>query len=159
MTDHRYTVTVVWSRGEGGFADGSYSRDHEWRFDGGTVVAASASPTVVGPQRASAAAVDPEEAYVAALASCHMLTFLDLARRAGFAVESYEDNAEATMARLERGRFWVDKVILRPRVVFSGDGAPDSEEFDALHERAHELCFIANSVRSEIAIEAAHETA
>ncbi len=152
MSGHGYSVTVTWSRGDAGFADGSYSRAHEWHFDGGTVVPASASPSIVGPERAREDAVDPEEAFVAALSSCHMLTFLDLARRAGFTVDSYEDRAEGSMARLERGRWWVDRVLLQPRVAFSGDRQPDAGELDALHEDAHRRCFIANSVRTDVSV-------
>ena len=159
MSAQRYTATVAWVCGDGDFAGGAYSRAHEWRFDGGTVVPASAAPSVVGADNAREDAVDPEEAFVAALSSCHMLTFIDLARRAGYLVASYEDMAEGTMARLERGRWWVDRVTLRPRVAFSGERAPGTDEFRALHEKAHQLCFIANSVRTEIAIEAEQTTA
>jgi organic hydroperoxide reductase OsmC/OhrA len=102
---------------------------------------------------ASESAVDSEEAFVAALSACHMLTFLDVARRAGFIVESYEDSAEGEMERLAAGRWWVSKVTLRPRIVFSGERAPTEVELDELHHKAHEACFIANSVKTEIAIE------
>jgi organic hydroperoxide reductase OsmC/OhrA len=155
---HRYTATVAWSRGGAAFADGRYSRLHEWRFDGGTVVPASASPAVVPEPMSRADAVDPEEAYIAALSSCHMLTFIDLARRAGFVVDAYEDRAEGTMARLQAGRWWIDRVVLRPVVAFSGASLPGDEDVEALHEEAHRLCFIANSVRTEIVIEAEHRT-
>lgn len=153
LAGHRYTATVAWSRGGDDFAGGRYSRAHEWRFDGGTVVPGSASPAVVAPPLSREDAVDPEEAFVAALSSCHMLWFLDLARRAGLVVDSYEDRAEATMARLDTGRWWVDRVALRPAVTFGGERQPDADELAALHDRAHELCFIANSVRTDVVVE------
>ena len=156
---HSHGAVVTWSRGDSAFDDGSYSRAHEWRFDGGLAVPASASPSVVGPERSRADAVDPEEAYVAALSSCHMLTFLDLARRAGHVVDSYDDRPEGTMARIESGRWWVDRVTLRPRIVFSGDNLPAAEDIDSLHEEAHQLCFIANSVRTEVVVEGEFDTA
>jgi organic hydroperoxide reductase OsmC/OhrA len=156
MSGHRYAATVVWSRGDSSFDDGSYSRAHEWRFDGGVVVPASASPFIVPPPHSQDDAVDPEEAYIAALSSCHMLTFLDLARRAGFVVDTYEDEAEATMARLQKGRWWIETVVLHPRITFAGDRQPEAREIDELHEAAHHLCFIANSVRTDVTVVPAH---
>ncbi|MEJ8571753.1 OsmC family protein [Microbaculum marinum] len=148
---HLYRVTVAWSR-DGDFAAGTYSRGHEWRLDGLTVPA-SASPQVVKLPLSRDDAVDPEEAFVASLSSCHMLWFLDLAQQKGFVVESYEDDAEGTMARLETRRWWVDTVTLRPRAVFAEGRGPDAATLAALHEEAHHLCFIANSVRTEVTVE------
>ncbi|TCT12096.1 organic hydroperoxide reductase OsmC/OhrA [Tepidamorphus gemmatus] len=149
---HLYTATVRWTA-EGDFASGQYSRGHDWMFDGGVTVPGSSSPAVVPPPLSREDAVDPEEALVAALASCHMLWFLNLAQRAGFVVEAYEDHAHASMARLEAKRWWVDKVTLRPRATFAAGAAPDPARLAALHEEAHRLCYIANSVRSEVTVE------
>lgn len=152
MTRHLYTATVAWRR-EGDFAENAYSRGHVWRFDGGIEVPASASPTVV-PHHSVAAAVDPEEAFVAAISSCHMLWFLDFARRQGLVVEAYEDAAEGEMNRIGPGKLAVTKVTLRPAIRFSGDGEPPGHNLlAALHARAHEACFIANSVTTEIVVE------
>lgn len=152
MAGHHHTATVTWRRGEGDFGKGRYSRAHAWRFDGGIEVPASASPSVVPLPHSSAEAVDPEEAFVAAIASCHMLTFLDIARRAGFVVDAYEDEAFGTLAKNERGVRWVSEVVLRPRIAFSGR-VPDAGELDHLHHAAHDQCFIANSVKTEVRVE------
>ena len=141
MAGHHHTATVAWRRGEGDFAKGRYSRAHSWRFDGGLEVPASASPS------------DPEEAFVAAIASCHMLTFIDIARRAGFVIDAYEDEAVGTLAKNERGARWVSEVVLRPRITFGGRH-PTAEELDHLHHEAHDQCFIANSVKSDVRVEA-----
>ena len=147
MSEHR--ATIRWSRGEQAFADNRYSRLHEWRFDGGLSVPGSASPHVVPPPLSSPEAVDPEEAFVAALSSCHMLWFLDLARQRGLVVERYEDEAVGFMARKGPGRYWIERVELNPRVDWQGP-APDGAALAALHEEAHARCFIANSVSSEV---------
>jgi organic hydroperoxide reductase OsmC/OhrA len=152
MAGHSYTATVEWRRGEGDFAKGRYSRAHVWRFDGGIELAASSSPNVVPKPFSVEEAVDPEEAFIASLASCHMLTFIDIARRAGFVTESYADEAEGVMERLEAGRWWIAKVTLRPRIAFSGR-EPTAAELAVLHHEAHEGCFIANSVKTEIVVE------
>ena len=150
---HEYRATVRWSREDGApFTDNKYSRAHVWRFDGGVEVVASSAPSSVPLPLSRADAVDPEEAFIAALSSCHMLTFLDLARRAGVVVESYEDEAIGTMGRLAPGKIAVTKVTLRPRVAFAGS-VPDGAKLDELHHQAHEGCFIANSVTTEIAVE------
>ena len=147
-----YEASVRWRRGAGEvFTDQRYGRAHEWRFDGGAVVPASSSPHVVRAPFSDPAAVDPEEAYVAALSSCHMLFFLSLAAARKLVVEDYEDTAIGTMAK-DGGREWVGRVVLRPRVTFDG-GAPAPELVEALHHEAHERCYIANSVRTEIIIE------
>lgn len=148
-----YNATIRWfaSAGED-FARGQYSRAHSWSFDGGAVVKASASPHVVPAPWSDAAGVDPEEAFIASLSSCHMLFFLDFARRAGVLVTSYEDEANGEMAKGEDGRTRITKATLRPRVMFSGD-APVQATVDALHHKAHEACFIANSVTAEVVVE------
>ena len=150
---HTYTATVSWSRGEQPFTDGKYSRAHRWRFDGGVDVPASSSPQVVRPPLSDEAAVDPEEAFVAALSSCHMLFFIDFARRAGFRIDRYEDQAEGIMAQDAEGRTAMTVVTLRPAIAFSGERLPTAEEIEALHHKSHEACYIANSVRSEVRIE------
>jgi organic hydroperoxide reductase OsmC/OhrA len=150
---HEYRATIAWRRDPSeDFSKGRYSRAHEWRFDQGLTVPASASPGIVPAQFAREDAVDPEEALVAALSACHMLTFIDVARRAGFVTESYSDEAEGIMERLEAGRWWIAKVTLRPRIVFSGR-EPTAAELAVLHHEAHEGCFIANSVKTEIVVE------
>jgi organic hydroperoxide reductase OsmC/OhrA len=150
---HTYTATVTWSRGEQAFTDGKYSRAHRWRFDGGVDVPASSSPLVVRPPLSDEAAVDPEEAFVASLSSCHMLFFIDFARRAGFRIDRYEDQAEGIMGQDAEGRTAMTVVTLRPAIAFSGERLPTVEEIEALHHKSHEACFIANSVRSEVRIE------
>ncbi|MCT8970331.1 OsmC family protein [Microbaculum marinisediminis] len=148
---HLYRVTVAWTC-EGDFAANTYSRGHEWRFDGLTVPASSA-PSIVKLPYSKEDAVDPEEAFVASLSSCHMLWFLDLARQRGFVVRSYEDDAVGSMVRIEASRYWIDKVTLRPRIRYADGRAPDAAAEKALHDDAHHLCFIANSVRSEVTVE------
>ena len=150
---HVHTALIRWNAGGADFLGKRYSRAHTWTFDGGAVVPGSSSPLVVPLPMSDARAVDPEEAFVAALASCHMLWFLDLASRAGFAVERYEDAAEGHMGRNADGKLVVDVVTLRPRTRVAGARVPDTAELAALHHRAHEECFLANSVRCEIRCE------
>jgi organic hydroperoxide reductase OsmC/OhrA len=123
MAGHEYQATVVWRQDGEDFARGRYSRAHEWRFDGGVTVAASASPSIVPAPFSRQDAVDPEEAFIASLSSCHMLTFIDMARRAGVVVEAYEDEAVGTMERIAPGKMAITKVTLRPRIVF-GNAVP-----------------------------------
>jgi organic hydroperoxide reductase OsmC/OhrA len=149
---HEYKATVLWARDGAAFTDQKYSRGHVWRFDGGVEVPASSAPSSVPLPYSRADAVDPEEAFVAALSSCHMLFFLWLAAKAGFVVDAYEDHARGVMTRDERGKLFVSKVTLDPRIAFSGDKRPSSEEIAELHHRSHEECFIANSVRSEVVV-------
>jgi organic hydroperoxide reductase OsmC/OhrA len=149
---HEYRARIVWRRSGEGFSQGRYSRAHEWAFDAGLTVPASASPGVVPAAFVREDAIDPEEALIAALSSCHMLTFLDLARRAGFVIDSYDDAASGVLEQIAPGRMAVTRVTLRPRIVFQ-DKVPDEARLDELHHRAHETCFIANSVRTEILIE------
>jgi organic hydroperoxide reductase OsmC/OhrA len=148
-----YTATIRWSRnGAEGFTKGQYSRAHEWAFDGGLTVPAGPSPHIVPDPWGNPEGVDPEEAFVASLASCHMLFFVDFARRGGFVVDEYVDNAEGVLDKREDGKMWMSKVTLRPRVTW-GDGAPNEAAVADLHHRAHEACFIANSVKTEVTIE------
>jgi organic hydroperoxide reductase OsmC/OhrA len=143
-----HDATISWSRGERGFGYEEYPRDHTWRFDGGPEVAATAAPDFKG----SPARVDPEEAFVAAVASCHMLTFLAIAARKRLVVDRYEDAATGRMEKNAEGKLAITRVTLRPKVVFSGK-APSADELARLHESAHTNCFIANSVRSEVVVE------
>jgi len=146
-----YKAFVKWLYKNGDFLKGTYSREHTWTFDGGVVVPASPAPTSVRPPYSNPANVDPEEAFVASISSCHMLTFLYLAGKAKFEVISYEDDASGIMAKNERGAKWVSLVTLRPRIVY-GERKPTREEEQHLHHEAHEECYIANSVKTEIAI-------
>lgn len=149
-----YTATIRWSRtGESDFTKGRYSRAHEWAFDGGALVPASASPDNVPPGTADEAGVDPEEGFIAAISSCHMLFFLDYARRDGFVVDSYVDEAAGIMEKRGDGKIAVTRVMLCPRIVFSGDKQPTEGQIARLHERSHEDCFIANSVNTEVTVE------
>ena len=148
-----YTATVHWSLGDGDFAGNHYTRAHEWSFDGGLTVPASASPHIVPLPLSVAENVDPEEAFVASLSSCHMLFFLSLAARRGIVVESYTDEASGRMEKNADGRMAMSRVLLRPRAVYRADSTPDPKEVERLHHRAHELCFIANSVRTKIVTE------
>ena len=153
MNKHEHTATVSWQRGDAKFTDNRYSRLHEWRFDGGTIVPASSSPSVVPVPMSSAAAVDPEEAFVAALSSCHMLFVLFHAAKKGFVPDRYEDAAVGVMGKNAEGRTAMLKVTLRPRVAWSGDKRPTAQDLDAIHHQSHLDCFVANSVNCEVAIE------
>ncbi|MBV7456190.1 OsmC family protein [Acidovorax sp. sif1233] len=148
MAEH--TATIAWSRGSDDFLDKRYHRAHTWQFDGGAVVAGSSSPHVVPLPYSDAAAVDPEEAYVAALSSCHMLWFLDFACRAGWRVDSYTDAAVGTMAKDAEGRLVVAHVQLRPVTRFDAAHPPSSAVLADLHHQAHAACFLANSVKTQI---------
>lgn len=154
-----YTATIAWQRGSQPFTDKRYQRHHQWRFDGGTVVPGSSSPQVVPLPMSDAAAVDPEEAFVASLSSCHLLWFLDIACRAGWVVDDYLDAASGVLARNADGRLAMTEVTLRPAVRFAGDRQPDAAEIHRLHHAAHAACFIANSVRSEVRCEPVIATA
>jgi organic hydroperoxide reductase OsmC/OhrA len=150
----RYTANVVWRLQEGeDFLKGRYSRGHAIAFDGGIEVPGSASAHVVGNRWAVEAAVDPEEMLVAALSTCHMLTFLHKARLAGFVAGAYQDEAEGVMEDIAPGRQAVTRVTLRPLIRWIGP-APDAEALEQLHHAAHEECFIANSVKTEVTVEA-----
>ena len=150
----KHTATVRWQRQPlEAFHDGRYSRRHDILFDGGAVVPGSSSPDVVPLPLSDASAVDPEEMMVAALASCHMLWFLSLAAARGLRVDAYEDAASGTMGRNAEGRLALLEVVLRPQVRFIGERAASADELAALHHEAHERCFIANSVRTEVRVE------
>ncbi len=151
---HAYTATITWARGDQPFLDLRYSRRHSIAFDGGVEIPGSSSPHVVRVPYSDPAAVDPEEAFVAALSSCHMLCFLSIAAEKGFRVDSYRDPAEGVMEKIASGQRAMTVVTLHPEVAFSGDRQPTPEEFEALHHAAHEMCFIANSVRFPVRHEA-----
>lgn len=145
-----YTALVRWERGEATFLDDKYSRAHTWEFDGGLSVPASASPDIVPSPMAVAANVDPEEAFVASLASCHMLFFLSIAAKRGVIVDRYTDNATGFMEQNERGRMAITRVVLRPEARYGRTSDPTRDEIERMHHQAHGLCFIANSVRTEV---------
>jgi organic hydroperoxide reductase OsmC/OhrA len=149
MADH--LATVEW-RSDGRFREGRYSRAHSLSFDGGAVVPGSASPHVVPPPLSDPAGIDPEEALVASASACHMLWFLHLARDSGLDVVAYRDEARGTMAKDERGRMAMTRIVLRPEIEFAGE-APAGDALARLHHEAHERCFIANSLRTEIVVE------
>lgn len=162
---HHY-ATIRWTRDPHDatpFSKGRYRRAHTWTFDGGITVDASSSPHVIPVPMSLEAAIDPEEAFVAALSSCHMLSFLYIAAKAQFVVDAYEDDAVGTLAKLEargsepgqdkqQARYAITEVVLRPRIRFVGN-APSPKELEALHARAHHECFIANSVTTNIRVE------
>ncbi|MGY5539778.1 OsmC family protein [Vibrio brasiliensis] len=149
-----YTATVKWQRGEQEpFNDNQYSRGHTWEFDGGIVVPASSSPHVVPLPFSVAENVDPEEAYIAAISSCHMLTFLGIAAKQRYVIDQYIDHAVGYMEEDSQGRSSVTQVILRPNIIFVGDKQPTFEQLQKLHHLAHQHCFIANSVKTEITTE------
>jgi organic hydroperoxide reductase OsmC/OhrA len=151
MAKHLATIRWFASPGED-YAKGQYSRAHSWSFDGGAIVPASASPHIVPMPWADPDAVDPEEAFVASAASCHMLFFLDFARQAGLVVTGYEDEAEGEMHRGSDGKVRITRITLRPRIVFAGE-EPGEAVIDELHHKSHEACFIANSITSEVMVE------
>ena len=153
----KYCAAIHWQCDETPFVDNRYSRAHVWRFDGGTEVPASSSPHVVPLPMSNAAAVDPEEAFVASLSSCHMLWFLALAAQRGLSVARYDDHAEGVMAKNAAGKLAMTVVTLRPKVVFGGTASPTREAIAGLHHRAHEACFIASSVLTDVRCEPVHE--
>ena len=146
----QHTAIIWWERKEEGFLAGKYSREHTWVFDGGAIVAASAAPTNVPAPFANPANVDPEEAFVASVSSCHMLTFLYLAAKQGFVVDEYRDEAVGVLAKDAAGRDAVTRVTLHPAIRFAGEREPTREELEALHHAAHEGCYISNSVTTEV---------
>lgn len=155
MSEHK--ATVEWQLEHGGdFLKGRFSREHTWTFDGGFEVPASASPSIVPAPMSNEAHVDPEEAFVASLASCHMLTFLYFASRGGFAIRSYVDNAVGTVSKGEGGAMWVSAVVLNPRIEYEGERNPTHEEEAELHDKAHGQCFIANSVKTVVTVNPAN---
>ncbi|NRF25307.1 OsmC family protein [Vibrio coralliilyticus] len=152
MSDYR--ATIRWQRAEQEkFSDNQYSRGHQWEFDGGVCVPASASPHVVPLPYSVEENVDPEEAFIAAISSCHMLTFLGIAAKRRYVIDSYVDEAIGIMEEDDKGRTSVTKVTLRPNIVFSGSKQPDYAQLEKMHHLAHQHCFIANSVKTAIVTE------
>jgi organic hydroperoxide reductase OsmC/OhrA len=147
MSEH--TATIAWRRETPDFAYETYNRDHDWSFDAGITVRASANPAYLGSERC----VDPEEAFVASLSSCHMLTFLAIAARKKLVVDAYHDEAVGVLAKDSAGRLAITKVTLRPKVTFGGEKVLGDEELRRLHDQAHHAGFIANSVKTEIVVE------
>ena len=146
-------TTILWNRNGAAFTDNRYSRGHRWLFDGGVEVPASSCPQIIPPPLSMEAAVDPEEAFVVSLSSCHMLWFLSVAAKRGFAVESYRDEAVGTMMKDAFGKVAMTRIILRPEVRFSDDHLPTSDELTAIHHEAHDCCYLANSVKTEVRCE------
>ena len=149
---HRYEARIAWNRAGAKFTDQRYGRGHDWTFDGGVTVRASASPAHVPAPMSEAAAVDPEEALVASASSCHMLFFLFFAAKRGYVVERYDDEAYGELAPGPDGKVAFTRIGLRPRIAFAGE-APDAESLAAMHHAAHEYCYIANSLRAPIVVE------
>ena len=157
MSEHK--ATISWKCTSPDFLGGKYSREHTWKFDGGLTMPASPSPSVVPVPYSNPAHVDPEEAFVAAISSCHMLTFLFLAYQQGFRVDSYRDEAVGVMTKNQKGVPWVSSVMLHPQIAYSGDKLPTPIDEDHLHHLAHEQCFIANSIKTEVIVRGVkHET-
>jgi organic hydroperoxide reductase OsmC/OhrA len=149
----RYVAHVEWHRHGELFTDNRYSREHRWTFDGGVTVAASASPQVVPAPYSVATAVDPEEAFVASLSSCHMLWFLSIAAKRGFTIDSYKDDASGLMGRDADGRLAMLEVVLKPALVWGGERSPHLAALREMHDEAHHECFIANSVKTVVRCE------
>ena len=150
---HTYSATISWkSDSDEAFAANKYTRGHEWSFDGGTTVPASSSPHAVRLPYSIEAAVDPEEALVASASSCHMLSFLYVAAKAGFVATSYTDAAVGEMTTSSEGKEWISRIVLDPQIEWAADRGPTSEELAQLHHEAHEICYIANSIKSDIVI-------
>jgi organic hydroperoxide reductase OsmC/OhrA len=152
MAEHK--ATIRWKCDTQDFLKGKYSREHTWEFDGGLRVPASPSPHVVPVPWSNPANIDPEEAFVASISSCHMLTFLYLASKRGFQIDSYDDEAVGTMTKGQNGTPWISLVTLRPRIAYSGDKMPSPSDEQDLHHQAHEQCFIANSIKTEVKVSA-----
>ena len=152
MPEHK--ATIKWQRTSPDFLKGKYSREHTWTFDGGVIVLASPSPSVVPVPFSNPAHVDPEEAFVASISSCHMLTFLYLAAKQGFQIDDYEDEAIGVMAKNENGVPWISLVTLHPKISYGGDKSPSPADKKQLHHLAHEQCFIANSIKTDVRIQA-----
>jgi organic hydroperoxide reductase OsmC/OhrA len=147
MSEHK--VTLTWQRGDTPFEYQKYPRDHTWKFDGGHEMTATAAPAYLGNPKN----VDPEEAFVASLSSCHMLTFLAIACKQKFVLDEYVDDAVGHMDKNAEGKMAITRVTLEPKIKFSGDKQPTADELDKLHHAAHENCFIANSVKTEVTVE------
>src|SRR5262249_42828020 len=150
MSEHK--AIIGWKRTSPDFLKGKYSREHTWEFDGGINVPASPSPSVVPLPYSNPANVDPEEAFVAAVSSCHMLVYLMLAYQHGFQVDSYDDEASGVMTKNERGIFWISSVKLMPKIVYSGEKLPTPAEEQQLHHLSNDQCFIANSIKTYVTV-------
>ncbi len=151
MSEH---ITIIhWKRNQAKFIDNRYSREHTWQFDGGIEIAASASPHVIPKPYSNAACIDPEEAFVASLSSCHMLWFLSIAAKKRFVVECYIDRAIGLMEKNKDGKVAITKVRLRPQITFIGDNLPTDKQVEEMHQEAHHSCFLASSVKTEIIVE------
>jgi organic hydroperoxide reductase OsmC/OhrA len=150
----QHLATIQWQRDRATFTDHQYNREHTWQFDGGLEIAASASPHNVREPYANPACVDPEEAFVASLSSCHMLWFLAIAAKQKFVVESYIDQAVGVLEKNEEGNLAITQVRLRPQIIFTGDNQPTDQQVQEMHEAAHHHCFLANSVKTQILVEA-----
>ena len=149
-----YSAKIVWKRQpQEAFTDNKYSRGHTWEFDGGAVIAASSAPSIVPAPYSVEANVDPEEAFIASLSSCHMLFFLAIAGKRGFVIDEYIDNPVGIIEKDAAGNISMTKVTLRPQVTFLGEKQPTLERLKAMHHQSHEQCFIANSVKTEVTIE------
>ncbi|WP_138431765.1 OsmC family protein [Fodinibius saliphilus] len=151
---HKYHATIEWERNGETFTKNKYSRKHQWIFDGGTTVSASASPNIVPEPFSDPSSVDPEESFIASISSCHMLWFLSIAAQEGYIVDAYSDQAEGLMQKNKKGKLAITEVILRPVVTFDKNQHPTPTTHDKLHHRAHGRCFIANSVHTNITINA-----
>lgn len=148
----QFKATIAWERGQQAFADNRYSRAHEWRFDGGLTVAGSSSPHSVPLPMSDPAAVDPEEALVAAVSSCHMLFFLSIAAQRGFIVDSYLDQAVGVLSKDAQGKMAMTLIALAPSIAFGGERKPDASDLAAMHHAAHDKCYIANSLKANVVI-------
>ncbi len=147
-----HTASVIWERpADARFTDNRYSRAHRWEFDGGAVIPASSAPSVVPAPLSDPAGVDPEEAFIASLSSCHMLWFLFYAAKGGFVVDSYRDAAVGHMEKHAEGGQWMSRVELHPQIAFAG-AAPDDDQLSSMHQQAHHACFIANSVKTAVTV-------
>lgn len=149
---HQYESRICWNRSEQKFIDNRYSRAHEWKFDGGLQIPASSSPLIVPVPMSDPAAVDPEEALVAAVSSCHMLFFLSFAAKRGLVIDQYVDNAVGIMDKNDEQKVAMTRITLHPQIIFAGE-SPSREELEKLHHRAHEECYIASSLKAEIVVE------